>query len=259
MASPLAGLHQARHGRTGSGKTHGVGQGPWAEYDSMAASFADHAAVSAYNAHYDRPSVMALCGDVSGCLVLDACCGPGLYAAELLDRGASVVAFDASEAMVDLARERVGGRAEIHRLVLGEALPFPDASFDLVVCALAIHHLEDREAGLRELYRVVRAEGAVVLSTQHPTADWLRKGGSYFDVTVEADTWVLEDGAWNVTFWREPLTSLCDAVYRAGFLIERLVEPLPAESMRERWPEEYDKLTQRPGFLNLRLVKRTPR
>ena len=57
-------------------------------------------------------------------------------------------------------------------------------------------------------------------------------------------------------YWREPLTSLCDAVHRAGFVIERLVEPLPSESMRDRWPEDFDKLHREPGFLNLRLLKR---
>ena len=44
-------------------------------------------------------------------------------------------------------------------------------------------------------------------------------------------------------------------VAAAGFLIERLVEPLPADSMRERWPEAYEKLSREPGFLALRLLR----
>ena len=52
-----------------------------------------------------------------------------------------------------------------------------------------------------------------MLSTQHPTADWLRKGGSYFDVAVETDVWKLPGGDWEVSYWREPLTALCDAVF----------------------------------------------
>ena len=59
-----------------------------------------------------------------------------------------------------------------------------------------------------------------------------------------------------MTFWREPLTSLTEAAFDAGFLIERLVEPLPEESMRDVDPEEYDTLMGRPGFLLLRLVRR---
>jgi ubiquinone/menaquinone biosynthesis C-methylase UbiE len=224
-------------------------------YDSMASAYEDHAGDSPYNAHYDRPSMLELCGNVAGKDVLDACCGPGLYAAALAARDAKVVAFDASGPMVNLARRRLGDTVEVRQLVLGEPLPFEDASFDLVVCALAIHYVDDRAAALSEVHRVLRPFGAAVISTQHPTADWLRKGGSYFDVVVETDVWRRDQGEWEMRYWREPLTSLCDAVYRAGFLIERLVEPQPAESMRHRWPEYFEKLHQQPGFLNLRLLK----
>lgn len=227
-----------------------------AVYDSMAPSFADHAADGAYNAHYDRPSVIELCGEVAGLSVLDAGCGPGFYAEALVKRGATVVAFDASAPMVELARHRVGSAVDVRQLTLGEPLPFDDGSFDLIVCALVIHYVADRRAALSEFHRLVRDEGAVVVSTQHPTADWLRKGGSYFDVKVETDVWHREERDWEVRFWREPLTSLCDAVYRSGFVIERLVEPLPSESMRDRWPDYYETLHREPGFINLRLSKR---
>jgi SAM-dependent methyltransferase len=224
-------------------------------YDEMAATYAEHAADSAYNAHYDRPAVLELVGGVDGARVLDAGCGPGLYAEELVRRGADVVGVDASEAMVELARARLGDRAQILRADLSEPLPFPDASFDLVVCALVIHHLNDREAFLHELFRVLEAGGHAVVSTQHPTTDWLRKGGSYFDVKQEQDIWHRGDQEFTVNFWREPLTALCDAIARAGFLIDRLVEPLPAPSMRERSPEDWEKLQREPGFLVVRLLK----
>jgi len=58
-----------------------------------------------------------------------------------------------------------------------------------------------------------------------------------------------------VPFWREPLSALCTAATDAGFLIEKLIEPLPAETMRERYPEDYEKLSREPGFLILCLRK----
>lgn len=226
-------------------------------YDSMAATFEQHAADSAYNAHYDRPALLDLLGDVRGLHILDAGCGPGFYSELLVQRGAQVIAIDASEPMVGLARARLGDRSVILQHMLGETMPFADDSFDAIVCALTIHHVDDRQAALTELCRVLRPGGALVLSTQHPTADWLRKGGSYFDVIVETDVWKLRDSEWPVSFWREPLTSLCEAAFHSGFLIERLVEPLPAESMRDRWPEAHAQLLRAPGFLHLRLIKRT--
>ena len=187
--------------------------------------------------------------------MLDAGCGPGLHSEELVERGAEVVAVDGSAAMVELARKRLGPSARVLQADLTEPLPFAAAEFALIVCALVLHHLDDREACLREFFRVVRPAGGVVLSTQHPTTDWLRKGGSYFETREEEDTWHRDDGAYTVHFWREPLTALCAAIARAGFLIERLVEPLPAESMRERWPNQWEKLQREPGFLVLRLLK----
>lgn len=224
-------------------------------YDEIASTFEQHAADGPYNAHYDRPAVLELVGEIAGKRVLDAGCGPGLYSEELLARGASLVALDGSARMVELARTRLGARAEVVQADLARPLPFAASEFDLVVCALVIHHLDDREACLREFFRVLRPGGRVVVSTQHPTTDWLRKGGSYFETKDEEDTWHRGDAAYSIRFWREPLTAFCAAISNAGFLIERLVEPLPAPSMRERWPEDWEKLQREPGFLVLRLVK----
>jgi SAM-dependent methyltransferase len=227
----------------------------WSAYDAMGSAFQEHAADSPYNAHYDRPAVLAALEPVAGLRILDAGCGPGFYAQELADRGADVTAFDASAVMVSLARARLGGRAVVDRAVLGAALPYPDYAFDLIVCALAIHYADDRGAAFTEFFRVLRPGGALVISTQHPVMDWLRKGGSYFDTTLETDTWRTPYGGQRVRFWREPLSALCTAATGAGFLIEKVIEPLPTESMRERYPDDYQKLTAEPGFLILRLVK----
>jgi ubiquinone/menaquinone biosynthesis C-methylase UbiE len=236
---------------------HGVyvREGLWDAYDRMGLSFEQHAADSAYNAHYDRPAVLAALGSVTGRRVLDAACGPGLYLRELLERGAEVTAFDASPVMVSLARQRTAGRARIHQAALGQPLPYRDGAFDLIVCALAIHYASDRAAAFAEFCRVLRPGGAAVVSTQHPVMDWLRKGGSYFQTALETDIWHTPSGDEQVHFWREPLSALCTAATDAGFLIEKLVEPVPAETMRERYPDDYEKLSTEPGFLILRLLK----
>ena len=226
----------------------------WSAYDGMGDLFRRHAQDAPYNAHYDRPAVLAALGPVKGLRVLDAACGPGLYLSDLLDAGADAVGFDASQTMVDLARERVGDRAAIDQAVLGERLPYPDGSFDRAICALAIHYVEHPFEAFAELNRILRPGGLLVISTQHPTIDWLRKGGSYFERRLETDTWRFEGGQeQEVRFWRIPLSDLCDAALEAGFLIDRLIEPRPAESMRTGYPMEYERLMREPGFLILRL------
>jgi ubiquinone/menaquinone biosynthesis C-methylase UbiE len=238
----------------------GVNDQLWSAYDQMGAVYQEHAADSAYNAHYDRPAVLAALGSVTGLRVLDAACGPGLYIRELLARGAQVTAFDASSAMVEMARaqaaeERANGRLQVDRAVLGKPLPYADGAFDRVVCALAIHYAADRHAAFAEFYRVLRPGGTVVVSTQHPFMDWLHKGGSYFETKLETDLWRTAAGEQPVKFWREPLSTFCAAATSAGFVIEQVIEPRPAPSMRDRFPEDYEKLNGEPGFLILRLVK----
>ena len=221
--------------------------------ESQSARFESHAEHSTYNAHYDRPAVLGLLGDVTGLEVLDAGCGVGFYAAELLARGAaSVDGFDASESMIERARRRVPA-ATFTVAALGEPLPYAEEAFDAVVCALVIHHVDDRPAAYREIRRVLRPEARFVLSTVHPVGDWLRLGGSYF-----LDTGVVEE-EWSsfgrVRFHRQTLTQVVDELADAGFVIERLLEPQPQPSARDVNEDDYLALQQQPGFLALRLRK----
>lgn len=222
-------------------------------YDAFAADFERHAEASAYNACYDRPAVLALLGDVTSQRVLDAGCGPGLYAAELLARGAVVTGFDASAEMVRLARARLAGRARIRQHDLAVPLGWlPSACMDAAVLALVIHHLDDRVAALRELHRVLVPGGHLVVSTHHPAADWANHGGSYFEAEVIEETW---SRGWQVRYWRQPLQLSCDEFASAGFLIERLAEPRPDARMASEFPDDYARLSAQPGFIAFRLLK----
>jgi SAM-dependent methyltransferase len=240
------------------GKNGGVPSTPTgpAHWDPHAADYAQHAEHSAFNALYDRPSVLGLLGDVTGLRVLDVGCGPGLYAEELVRSGASVVGFDQSPEMVRLARLRLGKAAEFHVQDLAEPFSWAeDEAFDKSVMALVIHHVDDRIRALREIWRVLRPLGRLVISTHHPVADWRRRGGSYFDTDVVEETW---SRGWQVRYWRLPLTQTCAEFAEAGFWIERLVEPLPAPEMARAYPEDDAKLRIEPGFIAFRLVKPPP-
>jgi len=93
-----------------------------------------------------------------------------------------------------------------------------------------------------------------VLSRQHPTGDWLRHGGSYFDVRLIHETW---SKGWQVHYWLAPLETTCDEIFQAGFLIERLLEPRPVPEAAALDPEDYERLAREPsGFIAFRLVPR---
>ncbi|MGW5413393.1 class I SAM-dependent methyltransferase [Actinomadura geliboluensis] len=223
-------------------------------YEQFAREYAAHAEDSAYNALYDRPAVLGLAGDVGGLAVFDAACGPGLYAAELLERGARVAGCDASPTFVDMARARTGGRADLRVHDLSQPLTWvEDDAYDLVVLALAVHYIDDRVALLSELRRILKPSGAVVLSTEHPTMAWVRLGGSYFTEEPVEES-LSGDRDWPIRAWRRPLTSICAEFRAAGFLIEELLEPRPVPEMADRYPDDYTRLEALPAFIAFRLV-----
>jgi SAM-dependent methyltransferase len=228
-----------------------VGSEP--QYEAFADGFAEHARDGFANAHYDRPACLALLGDVAGRTVLDVACGPGFYAEELVAGGARVIGLDQSPRMVELSARRVpSGEFRVHDLA--DPLDWlPDDSVDLILFALALEYVDDRVAALRELRRVLRPGGALVLSRQHPTSDWVRKGGSYFDVRVVEEVW---SKGWHVRYWLAPLERTCEELYEAGFLIERLLEPRPTAAAAAIDPEDYERLQREPGFLAIRAVPR---
>ena len=223
-------------------------------FDHFAMEYSEHATDGAYNALYDRPAVLEVLGQVGGSRVLDIGCGPGLYAEELFARGAEVVGFDESGEMVRLAHDRCGERFDVRVHDLRNPLDWlPDETFEAALMALVIHHLDDRVAALREIRRVLRPGGRLVVSTHHPASDWVRLGGSYFAVEPIEEDW--HHGRWHVRCWRLPLSRTCEEFIQSGFLIERIVEPLPAPEMADRFPESYDKLMREPAFIIFALRK----
>jgi demethylmenaquinone methyltransferase/2-methoxy-6-polyprenyl-1,4-benzoquinol methylase len=94
---------------------------------------------------------------------LDACTGTGDLAAALLAAGAGeVVGSDFAPAMLDRARAKLGDRA---RLVVADTtrLPFADAEFDVATVGFGVRNLEDLDAGLSELHRVLRPGGRLAV------------------------------------------------------------------------------------------------
>jgi demethylmenaquinone methyltransferase / 2-methoxy-6-polyprenyl-1,4-benzoquinol methylase len=94
----------------------------------------------------------------AGDRVLDACCGTGDLALAARAAGAgSVVGVDFSERMLERARRKAPELEWIQADVL--ALPLADGSFDAAVVGFGVRNVEDLEAGIRELRRVLRPGG----------------------------------------------------------------------------------------------------
>ncbi len=97
---------------------------------------------------------------------LDAACGTGRHARRLVDLGHSVSGFDLTPEMLERARVTVPEAA----FAVGDLreLAFADASFELVVCGLALSHLPSLDGAVGELSRVLVPGGRLIVSVLHP-------------------------------------------------------------------------------------------
>ncbi len=108
-------------------------------------------------------------------LALDVACGPGAYTLALASRVKFAQGIDITEEMIRQARSFQAAK-QINNAAFdcGEAelLPYPAASFDLVTCQMSFHHMPKPEAPLREIVRVTKPEGRIVLiDTLGPESD----------------------------------------------------------------------------------------
>jgi ubiquinone/menaquinone biosynthesis C-methylase UbiE len=99
--------------------------------------------------------------------LLDLGCGPGIVTAAMAPDVREAVAYDLTPEMLDKAKQRCqeAGLKNV-RFELGSAehLPFPDESFDTVVTRLTIHHFLDPRSVMKEMVRVTRRGGKVVVA-----------------------------------------------------------------------------------------------
>ncbi|HEX4090807.1 MAG TPA: methyltransferase domain-containing protein [Trebonia sp.] len=223
------------------------------DYDSFAEAYSAENEVNLHNAYYERPAMLALAGDVAGRRILDAGCGSGPLSAALRDRGAIVTGFDSSAGMLELARRRLGGDADLRVADLASPLPYPAGAFDDVIASLVLHYLEDWTAPLAELRRVLRPGGRLLASVNHPIAGHalVRPGAEYFSTYLWSEEMTTAGGqSYVLANWHRPLPAMISAFTGAGFRIAAIEEPLPApDTPRELLP---DFLKDRPagsGFL----------
>ena len=209
-------------------------------YDSFARSYAAANESNLFNAHYERPAMIDLAGDVDGRRVLDAGCGSGALASALRAKGALVTGVDSSAVMVDLARRRLGADADVHVADISQPLPFDDGAFDDVVVSLVLHYLRDWTAPLAEMRRVLVPGGRLLLSVNHPRIlESSDPSADYFSVTQYAEEYTFDGQRAELVYWHRPLHAMSDAFTRAGFRISVISEPpFAPDTPRELLPPD---------------------
>jgi len=158
--------------------------------------------------------VVELAAVRSGQRALDVCCGTGDIALALAQRGADVTGLDFSPAMLEMARARsrkseagdqkseVGTPSSVLRppvFLQGDAqqLPFPDHSFDAVTIGYGLRNLSSCETGLREMRRVARPGGRLVVLDfgKPPNPLWRAIYFAHLKISVPLMGWLFAGNA----------------------------------------------------------------
>jgi len=196
-------------------------------------------------------------------LTLEVGCGEGRVTRDLARRGHRVVAVDATDKLIRLARDADPGN---HYLRCdAAALPFANSAFDLAVFYNSLMDIDDMEAAVSEAARVLDAGGTMCACVTHPVADAgrfeSREAGARFVIEgtyLGPRRWLeipVERGglAMNFAGWAYPLEGYFGALERAGFVVQAVREPRVddvaiTDPSEERW-------RRIPNFLMWRAVK----
>lgn len=200
-----------------------------ADYDGFAAAYAAQNEKSLFNAHYNKPEILRLAGQVDGRRILDAGCGSGTLMAALGARGAAVSGFDLSSAMVAIARCRLGPGADLAVANLAAPLAYSTDEFDLAIASLSMHYVQDWAPVLAEFQRVLKPGGRLIVSIIHPTVyAVVYPDADYFTLTKYSEDYTFEGQTVWMTYWHRPLSEVLNSFLGAGFSLTTVTEPPPA-------------------------------
>lgn len=126
-----------------------------ANWDTLRASFFSEAV---------RDKALAASGIATGDLAADVGAGTGYVTEALLARGARVIAVDQSPAMLAALEDKLGSRGVECRVGVAERLPIDDEAVDYAVANMYLHHVEDPFAAIREMARILKPGGRLVVT-----------------------------------------------------------------------------------------------
>lgn len=224
-------------------------------FEEIAKNYAKLVDAKPIHVYYERPNLLALLPEkLSGLKILDLGCGSGWYAEYLTKKGAQVYAIDSSQTMVELTKLRVPS-CQVHLADLEKPLDcLAENLFDIILGPLVIHYIKDWFELFSHLTNFLKPGGSFVFSTHSPHTEFSNFNlSNYFEKVQIKDYW---ENMGEVKFYHHTLHELTENLYRAGFLIERIQEPMPTPEMEKADPNMYHNITKQPWFLFVKAIKR---
>ncbi len=187
-----------------------------------------------------------------GRLTVDMGCGEGRVGRELIARGHRVVGIEGSPTLAQAARD-ADPPIEVH-VADASAMPLGDGAADLCVASMVLLNVDDLDAVIAEVARVLAPGGRFVFSTTHPDSGRRKAGDDYFATVRFAET--RERDGVRMTFHdvHRPLSAYFGALERAGLLVDAVREPVPEDAYVADHPK-VARWRREPCVLLVRAVK----
>ncbi len=172
------------------------------------------------------PSLLAVLGDVTNQVLLDAGCGEGYLARILAARGARVTGIDLAPRLIEQAQAKDPDGQITYRLAdLSSPLPAFAATFDAIASYLVLNDVEDHRGFARTLASVLKPAGRAVLALNNPYAYVIRKhlGAAYFAAGSLHPCGLARSGI-DVSFYHRTLGEYVDAFLATGLQLTKILD-----------------------------------
>ncbi len=243
--------------------------------DVYAASL-KNASASPYHAYYEKPAIYSLLPNLKGKKVLSLGCGSGEDVNYLKKRGAiRSMGVDISENLIRIAKKQYP-ESEFIRGDM-EKLDLKDEEFNLVFSSFALHYLPTYKKVFKESYRVLKSKGILLFSAGHPIGSSMEKMPNAADGVEDRRLGIVINRnnktrktygnylsrepfrtripEFDVTYWKQPLSTTINELLEAGFVIKKCLEPKPKRRFESLNHYEYQQLLRIPDIIIFKAQK----
>ncbi|TDQ59531.1 methyltransferase family protein [Mesocricetibacter intestinalis] len=230
------------------------------------------------NEMVEKPTMLSLLPDLQHKRVLDLGCGYGEHMGLYLQRGAAFVAgIDLSQQMLDQARLELKKLCQnqphfwdknsfaLYHLAMEQTAQLAEEPFDVITSSFAFHYVADFSALLSALSAKLRPGGVLLFSQEHPIVTAYLEGARWEKNAEKVQTayrlnYYRDEGErqrnWfgrDFTTYHRTMATIVNALVDGGFRIEKMAEPMLAESPQLQ--AEFKDLRHRPLLLFIRARK----